>query len=97
MLKKAGDPAFLRDVAEKGTYIKQKLLKLDEVEAVTGMGLMIGIKLKTKNAGDIVKRALGEGLLLLTAKDKVRLLPPLNITYEEIDKGIKILQKLITE
>ncbi len=97
VLKKAGDPAFLRDVAEKGTYIKQKLLKLDEVEAVTGMGLMIGIKLKTKNAGDIVKRALGEGLLLLTAKDKVRLLPPLNITYEEIDKGIKILQKLITE
>ncbi|MCH5324802.1 MAG: aspartate aminotransferase family protein [Eubacterium sp.] len=95
VLKKVENKTFLIDVAEKGTYIKQKLLKIDEVESVTGMGLMIGIKLKTKKAGDIVKAALDEGLLLLTAKEKVRLLPPLNISYEEIDKGLKILERLL--
>ncbi len=97
VLKKAGDVGFLRDVAAKGVYIKQKLQKLDEVESVSGMGLMIGIKLRSKNAGEVVRAALDEGLLLLTAKDKVRLLPPLTITYEEIDKGLKILEKLLTE
>jgi acetylornithine/N-succinyldiaminopimelate aminotransferase len=56
---------------------------------------MIGITLKEKNAADVVKAALDKGLLLLTAKTKVRLLPPLNITYEEIDKGLAVLAELI--
>jgi acetylornithine/N-succinyldiaminopimelate aminotransferase len=56
---------------------------------------MIGIELKTKKATDIVKAGLENGLLLLTAKEKVRLLPPLNISYEEIDKGLEILSKLL--
>ena len=56
---------------------------------------MIGIELKTKKAADIVKAALNEGLLLLTAKTKVRLLPPLTISYEEIDKGLEILVRLL--
>ncbi len=97
VLKKAGDKEFLNDVVEKGAYIKQKLLKIPEVELVTGMGLMIGIKLKTKNAADVVKAALIEGVMMLTAKEKIRLLPPLNITYEEIDKGLKILERLLSE
>ena len=56
---------------------------------------MIGIELKTKSAADIVKAALDKGLLLLTAKTRVRLLPPLTITYEEIDKGLAILTELL--
>ena len=89
------DDAFLAEVAAKGTYIKEKLEAMAEVESVSGMGMMIGIKLKTKEAKDIVNAALKEGLMLLTAKDKVRMLPPLNISYEEIDKGLAILEKLI--
>ncbi len=86
---------FLDEVAKKGAYIKEKLLTCDEVVSVDGMGMMIGIQLKTKVAGDIVKAALDKGLLLLTAKTKVRLLPPLTISYEDIDKGLEILIGLL--
>ena len=89
------DDDFLAEVAAKGTYIKEKLEAMAEVESVSGMGMMIGIKLKTKQAKDVVNEALKEGLMLLTAKDKVRMLPPLNISYDEIDKGLAILEKLI--
>ena len=88
---------FLDEVTKKGAYIKEKLLSCPEVVSVDGMGLMIGIQLKSKVAGDIVKAALGKGLLLLTAKTKVRLLPPLTISYEEIDKGLEILIGLLNE
>ena len=62
---------------------------------VTGMGLMIGIKLRTKDAKQILKAALDKGLLILTAKEKLRLLPPLTISYEDIDKGLEILTELL--
>ena len=75
--------------------LRSELEKLDEVESVSGLGMMIGVKLKTKKAADVVKAALDEGLLLLTAKDKVRLLPPLTITFDEIKKGIEIISKLL--
>lgn len=52
---------------------------------------MIGIELKSKTAADVAKKALERGLLVLTAKTKVRLLPPLTITMEEIDRGLDIL------
>ncbi len=86
---------FLDDVCKKADYIRSELEKLDEVESVSGLGMMIGVKLKTKKAADVVKAALDEGLLLLTAKDKVRLLPPLTITFDEIKKGIEIISKLL--
>ena len=56
---------------------------------------MMGLKLKDKKASDAVSQAMSEGLLLLTAKDRVRLLPPLTITYEEIDRGLEILKKIL--
>lgn len=95
VLNKVNSEGFLAEVAEKGEYIREKLLKIPEVKSVSGMGLMIGIELKTKSAADIVKAALNKGLLLLTAKTKVRLLPPLTITYEEIDKGLTIIEELL--
>lgn len=95
VLNKVNSEGFLGEVAKKGGYIREKLLQIPEVKSVSGMGLMIGIELKTKSAADVVKAALGEGLLLLTAKTKVRLLPPLTITYEEIDKGLAILTELL--
>lgn len=95
VLNKLNSEGFLGEVAKKGEYIREKLLQIPEVKSVSGMGLMIGIELKTKSAADVVKAALGKGLLLLTAKTKVRLLPPLTITYEEIDKGLAILTELL--
>ena len=95
VLKKAADPIFLSQVADKGRYIAGKLKEIPEVESVTGMGLMIGIKLKTKNAKDILNAALEHGLLILTAKEKLRLLPPLTISYEDIDRGLEILAELL--
>ena len=60
---------------------------------------MIGIQFEKdgKTAIDMAKTALDKGLLVLTAKEKVRLLPPLTITYEEIDKGIEILKQIFEE
>lgn len=85
------DDDFLTMVKEKGEYIKERLLKFSSVEDVSGNGLMIGIKTK-KNAGEILNKCLERGLLVLTAKDKVRLLPPLNIEYKDIDEGLEILK-----
>ena len=97
VLNRLSNPEFLDEVSEKGEYLKNKLLEIDEIEKVDGMGLMLGATLKTKNAPDVVKAALDNGLLLLTAKEKLRFLPPLTISYNEIDKGIEILKKLISE
>ena len=91
VLNTVNKPGFLDEVAKKGDYFRKKLLTSPEVASVSGIGMMIGIELKNKKAGDVVKAALDQGLLLLTAKTKVRLLPPLTITYEEIDKGLDIL------
>ena len=87
---------FLSEVKAKGEYISEKVLKMPHVEGVDGMGLMLGIRLSDGiKSADIVKKGIEYGALLLTAKAKVRLLPPLSITYEEIDKGLEALRKAL--
>ncbi len=87
--------SFLDEVVKKGEYFFDKLNAMDEVELTRGKGLMIGIKLKTKTAKEVLLACAKAGLLVLTAKDMVRLLPPLNISYEEIDKGLEIFREII--
>jgi acetylornithine/N-succinyldiaminopimelate aminotransferase len=58
---------------------------------------MIGITLKNKDAHDVAQKALERGLLVLTAKEKVRLLPPLTISYDELKDGLKILIEILEE
>jgi len=89
------DDEFLKSVADKGEYIREKLLKMPQVKAVSGMGLMLGVVIEGKEAGKIVDEALEQGLMLLTAKDRVRMLPPLTITYDEIDEGLDIFESVI--
>ncbi len=89
------DEAFLEEVREKSAYLKGRLLEIPGVSDVSGLGLMLGVTLDEKPAADFVKDALANGLMTLTAKEKVRLLPPLTITYEELDEGLEIFRKAI--
>lgn len=91
------DDGFLAEVTEKGEYIHEKVKAFTDVESVRGRGLMIGIDLKTKKAGEIAKKCCENGLLILTAKSALRMLPPLTISYEEIDKGLLILERVLSE
>lgn len=97
VLERVTSDGFLDEVTEKAEYIRKKLEDCSEVESVSGIGLMIGVTLKTKTASDVAKKALENGLLILTAKEKVRLLPPLTIDRDEIDKGIEILKQILEE
>ncbi|HRU97916.1 MAG TPA: aspartate aminotransferase family protein [Ruminococcus sp.] len=97
VLERVTSDGFLDEVTEKAEYIRKKLEDCSEVESISGIGLMIGITLKTKTASDVAKKALENGLLILTAKEKVRLLPPLTIDRDEIDKGIEILKQILEE
>ncbi|HZK39885.1 MAG TPA: aspartate aminotransferase family protein [Clostridia bacterium] len=92
------DDNKLYDIKAKGEYIKAKLEGFEEVDSVRGKGLMLGAKLKTKAAKDVkdvVAACIENGLLILTAKDCLRLLPPLVITYDEIDQGLAILERVL--
>lgn len=89
------DEAFLTEVGKKGEYLKEKLMAMPQVKGVSGMGLMLGIEIEGKEAGAVVKDALDNGLMILTAKNKVRMLPPLTITYDELDEGLEIFAKVL--
>ncbi len=92
------DDAFLSEVKEKGEYIRNKLMKMPHVVGCDGMGLMIGVRLdEGVKAADVVKKGIENGVLALTAKVKLRLLPPLTITYDEIDEGLAALEKALGE
>lgn len=90
------DEAFLAQVREKSDYVFAALSGAPGVETVTGMGLMIGIK-TAKPAPDVVKACMEQGVLCLTAKDKVRLLPALNIPMETLKEAVGIIKAACAE
>ena len=85
------DEDFLAQVKAKGDYVVSALKDAPGVEAVTGMGLMIGVKTE-KPAGEVVSACMEQGVLCLTAKDKVRLLPALNIPMDVLQEAVEILK-----
>lgn len=89
-------PEFIEEVNKKGAYFKEKIEKIKGVKSVRQQGLMIGIEVDG-NAGDIAKKCTENGLLVITAKTLLRMLPPLNIKYEEIDEALAILKKVMEE
>jgi len=97
VLDRLSTEGFLDEVCAKAEHFRARLEKCSEVAGVSGLGLMIGISLKTKKAADVAKKALEKGLLVLTAKDKVRLLPPLTIEVSEIDAGLDLLLEILEE
>ncbi len=92
VLSRVTTPEFLAEVRAKGEYIRAELEKIGNVKEVRGRGMMIGIVTEKDNAKAVAAQCVENGLLILTAKDLLRLLPPLTITYEEIDRGLSILK-----
>ncbi|MGN1329180.1 MAG: aspartate aminotransferase family protein [Eubacterium sp.] len=88
------DDDFLLSVREKSKYITDFLMNVKGVKSVSGMGLMLGIEIE-KNAKKVANECLEKGLLVLTAKTKIRLLPALNISHTELDEGLNILKEVI--
>ena len=92
ILERLDDELFAQ-VEEKSAYIFKELTGAEGIESVTGMGLMIGIK-TVKNAKDVVNVCIQQGVLCLTAKDKVRLLPALNIPMEQLEKAVAVIKEV---
>ena len=87
---------FLLEVQGKSEYLRAKLKGFDGVKRVTGLGLMIGLEVE-KPAKEIAQQCLNRGLLVLTAHEKVRIVPPLNITKTEMDEGLTILREVLAQ
>ena len=86
------DDKLLEEVSKKSRYIFSELEGANGVESVTGMGLMVGLR-TVKDAKAVVSECIANGVLVLTAKDKIRLLPALNIPFDLLEKAISILKK----
>lgn len=84
------DNAFLGEVAEKGAYLRSRFQGAPGIESITGMGLMLGLK-TTIPAAQVVATCIERGVLCLTAKDKVRLLPPLSISQEDLAEAADVI------
>jgi acetylornithine/N-succinyldiaminopimelate aminotransferase len=87
------DDALLSEVKAKSEYIFTELQNADGVKSVSGMGLMIGVETQ-KDAGEVIKECMARGVLVIKAKNKVRLLPALNIPWEQLKTAIKTLKEV---
>ena len=90
------DDDFLGKVKRRSGYIMAALSNTPGIESLSGLGLMIGIK-TTAPAGEVVKECINRGVLCLTAKDKVRLLPALNIPMEDLEYAIETIKAVAAE
>ncbi len=90
------DDKLLNEVKEKSAYIFSELEGAKGVKSVSGLGLMIGVETE-KPAKEVANACIEKGVLVLTAKPKVRLLPSLNIDWDDLKKAIRILKEVIAE
>ena len=90
------DKALLDEVKKKSEYVFSELTGAKGIESVSGMGLMVGIK-TVKPAKDVVNKCIEKGVICLTAKDKVRLLPALNISKENLEFAINTIKQVCAE
>ncbi len=90
------DKELLLEVQGKGEYLRTHLSRIKNVRSVSGIGLMIGVE-TAKPARELAQKCLEKGLIVLTAKNKLRLLPPLNVKKSEMDAALQILNEVISE
>ncbi len=90
------DETFLSEVKDKSEYIFSTLSCAKGVESISGMGLMVGIKTAAP-VGEIIAKCIDRGVLCLSAKDKLRLLPALNISWDELKKAVETIEEVCAE
>ena len=90
------DDQLLAEVEKKSAFIINSLTGAAGVNGINGRGLMLGIETE-KPAKDVIAQCMDKGVLVLSAKTKVRLLPPLNISYEELEAAIDILKEVLCQ
>ena len=92
------DDKLLSHVRDMRKLIEKKLIGKPGIKSISGKGLMVGIEIDEKyKAADVVAKGIENGVIMLTAKNKIRLLPPLNITEDELNKGLDLLLKSLSE
>ncbi len=89
------DDAFLKSIAKKGEMMKARIEKMAHVKKVNGLGMMLGVELDGVNSKELVNACIRKGAIFLTAKDNLRLLPPLVMSEEEIEEGLSILEEVL--
>ena len=97
VLSVVNKPEFLKEVQRKGEYLKNAILAIgsDKNKTVRGMGLMLGIVVDKESRTGMVNRLLEKGVLALTAgEETIRLLPPLVISYEEMDSAVAVMKEV---
>ena len=100
VLSIVNDDKFLAEVREKGAYLKDKILALGSpaIHGVRGMGLMLGIIVDDGQHSAFANKLIEHGVLAITAgKNAVRLLPPLTITYEEMDEALAVMKTVFCD
>ena len=92
------DTEMLNSVQEKGAYLREKIesMGIPCLGKTCGMGLMIGVEVVgDKTNRELAEKLIANGLLILTAGNRLRLLPPLVITHEEMDKGLAMIRETL--
>ena len=85
------DEKLLKEVREKSDYVKEALSGAEGIKSVTGMGLMLGIETE-KDASEVIRISMENGVLPIKAKNKVRLLPALNIPMPLLKKAVEVIK-----
>lgn len=97
VLNQVTEKAFLTEVRHKAEYMRRELTVMPNVTDVLGLGLMFSLSLSEGLlSAEIAKKCVENGLLILTAKTKLRIMPPLNISFSEIDTGLSILRQCLS-
>jgi acetylornithine/N-succinyldiaminopimelate aminotransferase len=86
------DDKLLKEVRQKSQYIKEELDGASGIKKITGLGLMLGVE-TVKDSSSVILDCLENGVLILKAKDKIRLLPTLNISMEELKKSVAVIKE----
>lgn len=97
VLSVVSQPDFLSEVARKGAYLRGEIAAMPGVRSVRGLGMMLGIELTHRTGAQVAKECIEQGLIVLTAKELVRLLPPLNSSDEELKQGLEILRRVLAQ
>ncbi|MFR4402274.1 MAG: aspartate aminotransferase family protein, partial [Peptococcus niger] len=97
MLDRIANPAFLQKVEAKGQLLETCLVTCPGIDKIDRLGLMVGLTPRDKAPKDVLDACLIKGLLILTAKNKIRLLPPLSISEEDLQRGCAILSAVLSE